>query len=102
MAVMTPDLFTQPYPHSPGFAKHSATSRLAAETVARPLSMRQLVMEELSWGDHTDHELASILKLPLCRIQPRRSELYKLGKVVDSGLTRLTPYGKQATVWRLA
>ena len=98
------DMFEVPvvYPHAPGFAKKSRTSRKAAETVWKPGKMQAMVLDALRTnGDMTDYEICDYLNLPMNRVQPRRSELCdpKINKVVASGITRATPYGKQAEVW---
>jgi len=103
---MQTDLFETPprYPHAPGFAKGRETSRKAAETVWEPSERQKQIMTILWESDNglTDHELAEKMGLPMCRVQPRRSDLTALGKVIDSGDTRLTPYGKKAVVWQLS
>ena len=101
------DLFFAPiqhYPAVPGHAKNSETSRVAARCVWRPTERQALIVIALSQFPDglTDHELSAKTKLPPAVIQPRRSDLTALGKIVDSGARRETPYGKQATVWKLA
>lgn len=99
---MVDDLFSQPpsYPHAPGHAKGSRTSRKAAETVWRPNERHKLILAALGDRPMTDHELCAALGKPMAVLQPRRSELAAQGLVMESGYTRITPYGKEATVWR--
>lgn len=89
------------YPHAPGFAKKRPTSKAAADTVWQPTEREKIVMEALSVRPMTDHELVAHTGKAMCVIQPRRSGLTGQGKVMDSGDTRLTPYGKKAVVWKL-
>ena len=104
------DLFSQPaprhYPDAPGYAKKRPTSRAAAESVWKPTEMQGVVLRaiEASRGGLTDHEIADACKLPMARVQPRRSELSKMTppKVIDGGERRATPYGKSAVVWVIA
>lgn len=102
--VAPTDLFAQPvrYPESPGFSHGRETSRKAAETVRNPGKNERLVIDALISSDMTDYEIAEYLDMAMARIQPRRSTLTARGLVIDSGVTRLTPYGKKAVVWRLA
>lgn len=53
------------------------------------------------WG-RTDEELAEILGLDLNTARPRRWELEREGKIVDSGMRRKTRSGRSAIVWTLA
>lgn len=98
---MQPDLFdfTPDPPHQP----HSDTSRAAAEAIApRAATLRRLVLEWLqSQGEQggTDEEGRLALGLTVSTCVPRRVELMKAGLVRDSGRTRPTRSGRQATVW---
>lgn len=101
----TPDMFgPEPpqYPKAPGFAKKCATSRAAAATVWKPTEMQKIVLEALKVRPMTDYEVCAHVGLTMNRIQPRRSELSAQGRVIDSAMTRETPYGKQAVVWMIA
>lgn len=91
------------YPKVPGFAKKRVTSRKAAETVSNPTGNRRIVYDALVGRAMTDYEICAHLggDWPMNRVQPRRSELSADGVVIDSGVTRLTPYGKQAIVWKI-
>jgi len=88
------------YPHAPGFAKKRETSKQAAAAIKNLNERQQVVFNELMRGDATDHELCKRLKMDMCQVQPRRSELTEIGKAMDSGMTRLTPYNRNAIVWR--
>lgn len=98
------DLFSIPatYPNAPGYARGRETSRAAAETVWNPTDRQKTILAILKEHPMTDHELSAFTLLPMAVIQPRRSDLTALGKVVDSGERRITPYGKKAVVWKLA
>lgn len=87
------------YPDAPGYAKGRATSKRAAVAVTK-LSERSLaVLDALKQKPMTDHELAQQLGLAMCQVQPRRSELTAKNLIQDSGITRQTPYGRDAVVW---
>ena len=47
----------------------------------------------------TDEEMQGLLDMNPSTQRPRRSELVALGLVMDSGRTRPTRSGRQATVW---
>lgn len=90
-------------PPPPPFVAHSATSREAATLVFGPETDRQAILRYLkeSPEGRTDEEMQTVLGLPGSTQRPRRIELVRMGKVIDSGLTRKTASGRQATIWRL-
>lgn len=92
-----------PLPH---FVSTSATSREAAISMHRPAAqLRERVRAFIAGrGDSgaTDEEIAASLQLNPSTARPRRCELVEAGLVVDSGITRATHSGRQATVWRAA
>lgn len=101
--LFQPDMFDipPPYPHGPGHAKNSLPSLKAAQSVHQPSKREALILEALRIRPQTDHEIAATLGLAIACTQPRRSDMTARGVVVDSGETRLTPYGKQGAVWRI-
>lgn len=88
----------------PPFVAHSQTSRAASRYVFGPETDRQAILRHLLvWVDgRTDEEMQLALGLAGSTQRPRRVELVRMGKVVDSGLTRKTASGRQATIWKLA
>lgn len=89
----------------PPFQAHSETSRAAAESKradrptekARVLAALRAIPFYLYGA--TDEQLQDDLGMPSSTERPRRVELVKEGAVVDSGRTRETRSGRQATVW---
>ena len=88
-------------PHVAG----SVTSKAAGASVDR-VSMRDRVETKIrvhSGGRFpyglTDDEIEQTLDMRHQTVSARRRELVLLGKVVDSGRTRPTRSGRQATVW---
>ena len=98
---MMPDLFTKPYPESPGYQDRD-TSRDAAARVVNMREIHHQILGALVSGPMTFYEMADYLKIDSRRIQPRMSELAKNGKIIDSGERRETPYGRKGIAWRLA
>lgn len=96
--MTTPDLFSPPY------VRHSATSQAAAEFMAEDApTLRKRVFECIAAAGYvgrTDEEIQDALSMSGSTSRPRRRELQIAGKVVDSGLTRATRSGRQATIWR--
>ena len=95
--AVSPDLFTAPY------QPHSATSKAAAAGIEpKAGTLRALVLNWLrargSYGA-TDEEIAYQYDLNPSTARPRRVELVQAGLVRDSGQTRPTRSGRQATVW---
>jgi predicted ArsR family transcriptional regulator len=82
---------------------HSPTSCAAAEAIVPHLNKLQArVLDYLrGCGERgaTDEELVEALRLSPSTARPRRIELVKAGLVRDSGRTRKTNSGREATVW---
>lgn len=90
----------------PPAQRHSETSRAAALSMKpRAGNLRALVLAFIrsrGEGGATDEEIQEALAMPASTQRPRRIELVSGALVVDSGLTRPTRSGRQATVWRAA
>ena len=65
---------------------------------------RQVIqkLRELGSLGATRHELAQMLNRPISSMCGRVNELETAGIVIETGVTRPTQYGKEATVVRLA
>jgi len=50
-------------------------------------------------GPQTPDEIAARLHLSILAVRPRCSELFRRGKIKDSGLRRKNASGKTAVVW---
>ncbi len=87
------------------YQRHSETSREAAEeALPNAGTQRRKVFDLIrSYDDGlTDEEVQRLLSMNPSTQRPRRIELVKAGKVVDSGVTRLTVSGRSAVVWKMA
>ena len=96
------------YPATPGYQKHSATSKAAAESIAPKLGrLHEYVLSVFkqvyrdSGGGLTDEVLDGYFApfIAAKTLRPRRIELTAQGYLNDSGRTRTTASGRQATVW---
>lgn len=88
--------------HAPA-QQHSLTSKAAAQDIERKIGrLHRLVLVALAGGGQTDEALMNITGLGANTLRPRRRELQLMGKVRDSGKTRLVASGKSAVVWELA
>lgn len=77
------------------------TSEAAARKV-NPDALRSKVLEFIrAKGEEgaTDCEIQAALGLSGDTQRPRRWELHKAGLIKDSGKTRPTKFGREATVW---
>lgn len=87
----------------PPAQRHSPTSRAAAESIKPSTgTLRLRVLAYIrSAGAHgaTDEELIDALGMAPSTARPRRIECVSAGWVHDSGRTRPTRSGRQATVW---
>jgi hypothetical protein len=90
------------YPNTPGH-RGIDTSIAAAEALAPKVGRLQRMalnaIREAGWVGLTADELAACLGLDRYSIQPRTTELKRMGLVRDSGLRRSNATGKQAIVW---
>ncbi|MBD3262492.1 MAG: hypothetical protein GF334_12640, partial [Candidatus Altiarchaeales archaeon] len=91
------------YPEKPGFVNGSKTSKKAAKSMeeAAP-SLRQKVynyLVALGTKGATDDELEQLTELKHQTVSARRRELVIDGYVRDSGETRASRSGRQATIW---
>jgi hypothetical protein len=89
----------------PPHQKHSATSEAAAVSVQQrigPLHKKILNYLEQNPVGATDEQLMEQLDMGGNTLRPRRRELQLMGRIGDSGKTRLTRSGRNAVVWRIA
>lgn len=100
---LTPD--TEPvaqYPHAPGH-RGIDTSIAAADAVASKLGRLQAMafdaIRTVGARGLTADELCERLDLDRYTIQPRTSELRRMGKIRDSGQRRRNASNKLAIVW---
>jgi len=87
----------------PPHQRHSSTSRAAAiQMLPTAGTKRRLVYDLLlEWAKYggTDEQIQVALQMPGNVQRPRRIELVAVGLVRDSGRTRKTKSGRQATIW---
>ena len=87
------------------YVKHSSTSLQAAEEMSpsRAKTDRDRVLKAIR-DDYglTDRECQIALCMSGDTQRPRRVELVRMGLVRDSGRTRKTGTGREATVWEVA
>lgn len=97
-AVMSPDLLR-------GCQKHSTTSRKAAESVSDATVTKRaedIIALVKRTGGVTDEQMQTLLGMNGNSQRPVRVGLVKLGLLRDSGRTRKTISGREATVWEAA
>ena len=97
----SPPLAPEIYPDSPGW-RDATTRREAAERIApRAPSLRERVLKLISECPEgvAVHEAALLLKVPVPSLQPRFSELRRLGEIKPSGQRRTNASGMSAHVW---
>ena len=90
------------YPETPGH-RNVETSIAAAEAIAPKLGRLQRMAEgairDAGAQGLTADELAVRLEMDRWSIQPRTSELKRMGRIQDSGQRRPNSTGKLAIVW---
>lgn len=87
------------------------TSHAAAASVLDLTATQRYILEAFGNGNgFTDDELIKYYGSTYGLVHPasdssirsRRSELVDMGKVMDTGSTRPTPFGRASTVWHLS
>lgn len=96
-------------PEAPGLFRKDgpATSKTAAFKLDKATKLTHLLMLFRAYSDAgerglTDAEGMAITGLDYSSFGPRRRDLKKSREVVDSGVRRKTPSGRDSIVWRLA
>jgi hypothetical protein len=91
------------YPDHPGSKGLDGTSQLAALSMARHAQpLRRRALENLArLREATTLEVVEAAQVPREALQPRLSELRRLGLVEPTGERRRNPNGKTAAVLRL-
>jgi len=91
------------YPDTPGSKGPDGTSQAAAANIApRVAGMRRKVLEAYGvHGEATVLELAALTGLDRYSVNPRVSELRRMGLVESTGERRANPSGQSAAVQRL-
>lgn len=90
------------YPDAPGHRGNDTSVDAAAIAATKAPRLRRLVLGILC--EHpknlTVDQVCAIAKLPRYSLQPRFSELLKLGLIRDTGERRENVSGARAKVWR--
>lgn len=97
-----PDLFAEAvYPHAPGHRGTDTSIKAAIEIAPLVGNLQSKVLATLSAGARmTADEIASAMNRSLLSVRPRVTELYRLGRVRDTGQRRKNDVsGKDAIVW---
>lgn len=84
------------------FQRHSMTSSDAAKAIEPKAGTLRAKLLECLRGFHfgaTDIEMQLYARMDPSTQRPRRIELLRAGLIKDSGRTRKTASGRQATVW---
>ena len=94
---------TDRYPDHPGSKGPDGTSQAAAAAMARPAQrLRRRALETLArLREATALEVVEAAQVPREALQPRLSELRRLGQIEATGERRRNPSGKSAAVLRL-
>ena len=93
---------TGTYPESPGWKTNKPeTSKAAARAVrSAAATLRDQVEQALRAAELTADEVAEALGKSVLSVRPRVTELFKQGKVEDTGERRKNASGHSAAVWR--
>lgn len=89
------------YPDAPGASADDTSQQAAQDMAPKAFTIRARVLACIKHAPVTVHECAERLDLPVSTVQPRFSELRKMGMIEDDGVRRANPTsGKQAIVWQ--
>lgn len=87
------------YPNVPGSAPVD-TSEEAAESMRNSApTLRAKAMEIIRRTPSTADEVAATLNQTVLAIRPRITELFKMGRIEDTGYRRKNASGRRAVVW---
>lgn len=88
------------YPQTPGW-RREGTSHEAADAMAGSApNIRAAVHARLKQRAMTVHECAAAMEVTVPAVQPRFSELARIGRIRDTGERRVNAVsGKRAIVW---
>ena len=89
------------YPHAPGFKVHGPSEQAAINVLGRSCTLRERVYAVLCAAQLTADECATAVGESILSVRPRLSELYKQGKITDTGIRRKNSSGQTASVWRV-
>ena len=90
------------FPNHPGHAATDRSIEAANAVVSVADTLRANVMRVLGEEPLTVHAAAERLDLSVPSVQPRFSELKRMGKIEDSGKRRVNQVsGKKAIVWQV-
>ena len=93
------------YPYTPGFTEHT-TSKAAADKLVetgRHNTVKQRVVQLFRNGfEGSAEQVADKLNIPYVTVQPRISELYRLGIIEHSGRQVLSRWNRMIHDWRRA
>lgn len=99
---LAPDLFSAPYPTTPGFKEHDTSKEAAKAISGRAEILRDRALTRIANRPSTADEVAEALGESVLAIRPRITELKQLGKIERSGERRANASGQKAHVWRVA
>ena len=89
------------YPHTPGFSADDTSRKAASDIAPRTKTIRHQVLNVIKHEPATVHEASERLDLAIATIQPRFSELRRMGLIEDGGDRRYNEAtGKKAIVWQ--
>ena len=90
------------YPHIPAPGRTDTSVDAAASMEPVTARVQRLVLRAIRHSGSaglTTNELSAALNMERTTVQPRTSELRRLGVILDSGKRRPNANGKQAIVW---
>jgi len=91
------------YPNIPGSAPIDTSEEAAESMRASARTLRAKALEALRrYGPLTADEIAGKIGKTVLAIRPRVTELFKMGRIEDTGSRRRNDSGRRAVVWRVA
>lgn len=88
------------YPQVPGYREAVTSKAAVADAEPSAENLRSIVLCALKMSPGTVHEIAAFAHLSVPTIQPRFSELRKMGKIEPTGERRKNASDSKAHVWR--
>lgn len=87
------------YPHQPGYKREGTSKAAARQMRNKAPSLRDRALEVLQRFEMNVDEIAHALNVSPLALRPRITELFRMGKIRDTGNLRSNDSGKLAIVW---
>ncbi len=94
-------MFAEIEPPTVPYQRQDTSIEAAGQIAGQVIAIRERVFRAISEKPDTDQGLSIRLRMAENTVRPRRVELEKAGRVIDSGGRRRSTSGRKAIVWEI-